>query len=58
MAILFLDWEMQAIAYLVQNKLVTHEQMTISAVINRTLPESLINNFYLHQIWEFFQKSP
>ncbi|WP_334973821.1 hypothetical protein [Nostoc sp.] len=62
MAILFLGWEMQAMpaagyayAYLAQNKLITHEQMINNGVINLTLHKSLINNFYIRQIWELLQ---
>ncbi|MEH2120154.1 hypothetical protein [Nostoc sp.] len=46
---------MQAIAYLAQNKMITHEQMSNNGVINLTLYESLINNFYIRQIWELLQ---
>ncbi|WP_298916978.1 hypothetical protein [uncultured Nostoc sp.] len=62
MAILFLSWEIQAMpaagyayAHLAQNKLITYEQMSNNGVINLTLHESLINNFYIRQIWELLQ---
>ncbi|MEH2234855.1 MAG: uracil phosphoribosyltransferase [Nostoc sp.] len=40
-----------AYACLAQNKLSTHEQTMINAVINRTLDELSINNFCIRQIW-------